>query len=409
MSRPEHTAAASTPDPARLAMALMERPSVTPADAGALGVLETVLCALGFTCERMPFHAAGSEPVDNLYAVWHAPDGPDHGSLNTDGPHFCYAGHTDVVPPGDETAWRFPPFVPTVDDGLLYGRGAADMKGGIAAFVAGAARAITSGRIRTGSISLLITGDEEGPAVNGTRPMLEALAARGVRFDHCLVGEPTSVDTLGDMMKVGRRGSMNCWITVAGVQGHVAYPHRAANPIPAFLKNLIALAETPVDDGYDRFQPSSLQITDIHVGNPAHNIIPGKATARFNIRFNPNWTGAKLEEWLRARLDVIAAETGFAYDLKVIVSGEAFLTTDDAFIALVADAIDGATGARPELSTSGGTSDARFIKDYAPVVEFGLVGASIHKVDEHAALADIHTLASIYEAILARYFAVYGS
>lgn len=384
-----------------LARALITCPSVTPDDAGALNVLEEALSALGFVCERMRFEHPDTPPVDNLYARWTAPDGNAH-------PAFCYAGHTDVVPPGDIALWETPPFEPTERDGFLFGRGAADMKGGIAAFIEGAARAIKSGRLHSGSISLLITGDEEGPAINGTRRMLEALNARGAMFDHCLVGEPTSVETLGDMIKVGRRGSINCWLSVLGTQGHVAYPHKAANPIPAFIRYLDALNATPVDSGYDRFQPSSLQITDIHVGNPAHNIIPSQATARFNIRFNPTWTGERLEAWLRARFDDLARETGFDYTFKAVISGEAFLTTDDRFISVISEALTDMTGRVPEKSTSGGTSDARFIKDFAPVVECGLVGASIHKVNEHASLADIDTLARVYENILYRYFDTYG-
>jgi succinyl-diaminopimelate desuccinylase len=281
------------------------------------------------------------------------------------------------------------------------------MKGGIAAFVAAAER--LGAKRPNASIALIITGDEEGPAINGTRRILEWMAANGERIDHCLVGEPSSSEKLGDMIKVGRRGSMNCWLTVHGAQGHVAYPHRARNPIPALLKKLLTLSETPLDEGYPNFQPSSLQITDIHVGNPAANVIPARATARFNVRFNPTWTGASLEAWLRARLDEAANAAGVAYDLSAICSGEAFLTTDESFLAIVEEVIAAKTGAPPERSTTGGTSDARFIRFVAPVVEFGLVGQSIHKVDEHAAVADIFTLTDIYEAILDRYFASAGS
>ncbi|MGF1545194.1 MAG: succinyl-diaminopimelate desuccinylase [Parvularculaceae bacterium] len=381
-------------DPVELARKLIACPSVTPADAGALGVLEDELEALGFRCERMPFEEPGAAPVDNLYARW------GDGS-----PHFCFAGHTDVVPPGPEEDWRAPPFAAVVAEGALWGRGAADMKGAIAAFVGAASRLLEGRAHGPGSVSLLITGDEEGPAINGTKKMLAALAARGETIDHSLVGEPTSRDALGDMMKVGRRGSINCWLTVFGAAGHVAYPHRAQNPIPGFLKKLLTLAEAPLDDGYDRFEPSSLQITDIHVGNAAHNVIPPKATARFNVRFNPNWTGASLEAALRERLDAAAAQTGLAYDLSCVVSGEAFLTEDDAFLDLVSAAVEAHTGRRPERSTSGGTSDARFIRDHAPVCEFGLVGATMHKTDERVSVDDIATLADVYATLLERYLA----
>ncbi|MEO0878523.1 MAG: succinyl-diaminopimelate desuccinylase [Pseudomonadota bacterium] len=378
-----------------LAQALIRRPSVTPEDAGALDVLQAALERLGFACTRLPFEEEHAARVDNLYA-----------RRGDRGPNFCFAGHTDVVPPGDVTAWTRPPFEAAVEDGVLWGRGASDMKSAIAAFVAAAA---SLDHAAQGSISLLITGDEEGSAVNGTRKVLEWLQKRGERIDHCLVGEPTNPEAMGDMVKVGRRGSINCWLTVLGAQGHVAYPHRAKNPIPDLAHCLTRLCATPLDNGYDRFQPSSLQITDIHSGNPAHNVIPARAGARFNVRFNPNWTGAKVEAWLRDQLDKTAAAHQFAYELKTIVSGEAFLTTDDEFIDLVAQSVSQVTKRAPELSTSGGTSDARFIKDHAPVVEFGLVGATMHKVDERIAVSDIETLTRIYETILNSYFAKFGT
>lgn len=379
-------------DPLELARALIRRPSVTPLDEGALDIVEASLAALGFTCSRLRFEDAEAAPVDNLYARFGA-----------DGPNFCFAGHTDVVPVGDAESWSSPPFGAELRDGKLWGRGAADMKSAIAAFIGAAARCIDTGPIR-GSISLLITGDEEGVAINGTRKVLNWLIERGEKIDHCLIGEPSSAETLGDMIKVGRRGSINCVLTVKGRQGHVAYPDRANNPIPALLRKLLALSETPLDAGYDRFQPSILQITDIHVGNPAHNVIPASASARFNIRFNPNWTGASIEAWIRRKLDAIAAETGARYELSARASGDAFLTTDAAFLNMVADCIEKGAGRRPEFSTSGGTSDARYIKDIAPVAEFGLVGATIHQVDEHVEIADIATLTNIYADILACYF-----
>lgn len=379
-------------DPIALAGALVRRPSVTPVDAGALDLLQETLESLGFKCERLLFEEPGEPPVDNLYARW-----------GEAAPNFCFAGHTDVVPAGAEAAWTAPPFAAEIRDGVLWGRGAADMKGAIAAFAAAAGRAIAAGAAK-GSISLLITGDEEGPAINGTRKVLAWLEGRGEIIDHCLVGEPSSVEALGDMIKVGRRGSMNCWLTALGRQGHVAYPDRAENPIPHLLRLLDALTGEPLDGGYDRFQPSNLEITDITVGNPAHNVIPAAASARFNVRFNPEWTGVSLEAHLRARLDRAAGEAGARYELKAVCSGDAFLTEDESFIGLIADAVEARTGRRPVLSTSGGTSDARFIKDVAPVAEFGLVGATIHQIDERAPVADIRTLADIYADILAAYF-----
>ena len=381
----------TTLDPIDLARALIRRPSVTPADEGALDVLEAALSALGFACTRLKF-----EEVDNLYARY-----------GEGRPHLCFAGHTDVVPPGDEAAWADPPFEATLKNGRLWGRGAADMKGAVAAFAAATARALEQGKV-TGALSFLITGDEEGPAINGTRKMLDWLREQEIELDHCLVGEPSNPETMGEMIKVGRRGSINCWLTVNGRQGHVAYPHRAENPIPALMRKLLHLCETPLDEGYERFQPSCLQVTDIHIGNPAHNVIPEKATARFNIRFNPNWTGASIEGWLRDQLNALAADLDVRYDLEAIVSGEAFLTTDQTFLTLLSDCVEAHTDRKPELSTSGGTSDARFIKDYAPVAEFGLVGATMHQTDENVAVADIETLTEIYERVIERYFSTFA-
>ena len=383
-------------DPVQLTRELIRRPSVTPKDEGALDVLIERLTPLGFQCHDLTFPGPGQPhsdgaPVRNLFA-----------QRGQSGPHFCFAGHTDVVPSGAEEEWRHPPFSAEIEDGAIWGRGAVDMKGAIAAFVSATSRVLADDAF-PGTISLMITGDEEGPAVNGTKKILDWLEAANIRFDHCLVGEPTSVETLGDMIKVGRRGSVNCWLTVFGVQGHVAYPHRASNPIPALLRKLLRLSETPLDDGYPRFQPSSLQITDIHIGNEAHNVIPSKATARFNIRFNPTWTGDALETWLRRQIDDVAE--GLKYDLSCVVSGEAFLTTDDTFIDLLRNEVKDRTGQDPDPSTSGGTSDARFIRSMAPVVEFGLVGESMHKTDEHAVIADIQRLTDVYEGIIRRYFA----
>ena len=374
-------------DPVEFAQALIRRPSVTPADAGAMDVLEQALAGLGFNCRRMRFGE-----IENLYA-----------RLGTASPNLCFAGHTDVVPPGDEAAWRAGPFEGRVEDGLLYGRGAADMKGGIAAFVAAVSEALAVGPPK-GSLSFLITGDEEGPAIDGTKKVVEALIAEGERIDHCVVGEPSSAETLGDMVKIGRRGSMNATFTVEGRQGHVAYPHRAANPVPVLVALLARLDAHVLDEGYPEFQPSNLEITTADVANPATNVIPARATGRINIRFNPAHTGASLTEWLEKERARAAEGFGGRIDMDVSVSGEAFLTEPGPFVALVAETIEAATGRAPELSTTGGTSDARFIRAMCPVLEMGLVGKSMHAVDEHAPAADIQALARLYRRLIDRYF-----
>lgn len=375
------------------ARALIRRPSVTPEDHGALDLVEAALQSVGFATHRLVFSAEGAATIDNLYARW-----------GKDRPCFAYAGHTDVVPTGPVEKWRHPPFAAEIDDGVLWGRGAADMKSGIAAFIAAAERTIRRGAVN-GSICLLITGDEEGPAINGTRKILDWMQSRGEDIDHCLVGEPTSAETLGDTIKVGRRGSMNCTLSVRGRQGHVGYPDRANNPVHALAKIVSDLTGAPLDEGYDCFQPSGLQVTDIHVGNPAHNVIPGLADAKFNIRYNPNWSATTLESHLRRRIAFAAAESGVEFELNCVSSGDAFLTRDEAFLRLLDDAIESTIGQRPEHSTTGGTSDARFIKNVAPVAEFGLVGRTIHQIDEHVRVEDIERLARIYETVLTRYFA----
>ena len=385
------TAPATPYRPLDIAVDLIRCPSVTPADAGALGVLERYLTPLGFTCERMRFSDKDTPDIDNLYA-----------RLGSGSPHFCFAGHTDVVPVGEAGAWTVDPFAAEVKDGRLYGRGAADMKSAIASFVAAAQRVAADGF--QGSISLLITGDEEGPSINGTKKMLERLAARGETIDHCIVGEPTCVDRLGDTIKAGRRGSINGWLTVTGTQGHVAYPQLADNPVPPLLEMLRRLDAHVLDEGTPHFQPSNLEITSVDVGNMATNVIPGSARAVFNIRFNDLHTGASLEAWMRSVFDAVAAETGARYDFKAVISGEAFMTEPGNFSALVAEAAEQVTGVTPELSTSGGTSDARFIRSHAPVVEFGLTNATMHKTDENAGVDDIARLADIYEAVLRGYF-----
>ncbi|MFN4353558.1 succinyl-diaminopimelate desuccinylase [Parvibaculum sp.] len=378
-------------DPLAIAVELIRCPSVTPAEAGSLGVLEKYLGPLGFRCERMHFSAEGTPDVDNLYA-----------RIGTEAPHFCFAGHTDVVPVGEASAWTVDPFAADIKDGRLYGRGAADMKSAVAAFAAAAERIVRDGF--KGSISLLITGDEEGPSINGTIKMLQALAARGETIDHCLVGEPTSVERLGDMAKIGRRGSINGWLTVNGTQGHVAYPHLADNPVPRLLEMLRRLDAHVLDEGTDHFQPSNFEITSVDVGNQATNVIPGSARAVFNIRFNDLHTGASLDTWMRSVCDAVTAERGGSYTLKTVTSGEAFLTAPGDFSALIARSIEKVTGIAPELSTTGGTSDARFIRAYAPVVEFGLPNATMHKSDENADVDEISRLADVYEEILRGYF-----
>ena len=378
-----------TPEPLALAQALIRCASVTPEDAGAQQVLAAALTGIGFEVHALRFGGPPDGPIDNLFAT-----------IGSGGPHFAFAGHTDVVPTGDLAGWSVDPFAATVSDGRLIGRGAADMKGAIAAFVAAAGRHVSNGA--PGRLSLIITGDEEGPATFGTAPLLQWLEARDLVPDACLVGEPTSAARLGDMVKVGRRGSLNAWITVPGIQGHVAYPQRAANPITPLVAILAELKARLLDEGNAWFQPSNLEVTDVAVGNPATNVIPAEARARLNIRFNDTHRGADLEAWLRA----VVARHAPAADVTVRISGEAFFTEPGALSGIVADSITAVTGLTPELSTSGGTSDARFIRRLCPVVEFGLPGASMHKVDESVALDDLVALADIYFGILQRYFAI---
>lgn len=371
-------------DPISLAQDLIRCPSVTPRDAGALERLQQTLEKLGFECHRLPFSHAGTPDVDNLFAV-----------RGTGGPHFAFAGHTDVVPPGDMAGWTVDPFAAEIHDGWLYGRGAVDMKGAIAAFVAAAAEvAPTSGRI-----SLIITGDEEGPAINGTAKMLEWMAARGMIPDVCLVGEPTNPNELGQMMKNGRRGSLTGRLTVRGVQGHVGYPHLADNPIPRLARMIEALG-TPLDEGTEAFQPSTLSFTTVDVGNSATNVIPALAQATFNIRYNVAWTAQSLKEWVRAQLSAVGGDC----DIQFEEGANPFLTPPGPFTELLAQAVQDVIGRRPELSTTGGTSDARFISQYCPVVEFGLVGQTMHKVNERARIEDILALSRIYAAALQRFF-----
>jgi succinyl-diaminopimelate desuccinylase len=375
-------------DPISLACDLIRKPSVTPADFGALDVVERALADLGFQVKRYRF-----EDIDNLYARY-----------GTGSPNFCFAGHTDVVPTGDLTQWSVDPFEAALRDGFLIGRGAADMKGGIAAFITATARFLAQNPKPKGSISFLITGDEEGLALHGTKRLLEAITAEGERLDHCLVGEPTNPDALGDMIKNGRRGSLNCTIQVTGVQGHVAYPHKALNPIRALIGLLNTLQSYRLDDGVEGFQPSNLEVVTMDVGNPVTNVIPERATARLNIRFNTAHSGASLTAWLQDQASQAERLCGAKIDLNIHVSGEAFFTQPGLLTQIVQDACETVTGRRPELSTTGGTSDARFIKDYCPVCEFGLVGATMHQINERVQTSDIETLTEIYAAVLDRYF-----
>ncbi len=376
-------------DPVALTAELVALPSVTPDVGAALDRLEEVLAPLGFDCSRLVFGEPGTADVDNLYA-----------RIGHSGPNFCFAGHIDVVPVGDEAAWTVDPFGAEIRDGVLHGRGASDMKGAIAAFVAAAERCLgeADGAL-PGSISLLITGDEEGPAINGTRKVLEWLADRGERLDACLVGEPTNPTRLGEMIKIGRRGSLNCRLTVIGAQGHVAYPERADNPVPGMIALLGAIAGAELDGGTEFFDPSNLEVTSIDVGNSSHNVIPASAEAKFNIRFNDLHDRDSLIAWLDGKLSAI----GVAYRLDTHMTGAAFQSPPGDLADIVRGAARDVLGIEPEFSTSGGTSDARYIKDVCPVVEFGLTGHSIHRLDEHVRLADLEALAAVYQEVLARF------
>jgi succinyl-diaminopimelate desuccinylase len=389
-------------DPAENLAALIRCPSVTPAEGGALAALERMLRPLGFAVERPVFSEDGTPDIENLYA-----------RRSGNGPHLMFAGHTDVVPVGDEASWTHPPFSAEIRNGEMYGRGAVDMKGGIACFVAAAARHIAAKGSFKGSVSLLITGDEEGPAINGTVKLLDWAAAKGESWDAAIVGEPTNPERLGDMIKIGRRGSISGLLTVHGRQGHVAYPDLADNPVRGLLTLCDALLDPGLDAGTTDFQPTNLEIVSVDVGNPAANVIPAKATALFNIRFNDTWTVETLQAETHNRLDRASRgkkyraerEEPIAFDLAWRdPPSEVFLTRDEKLIAALSGSVAAVTGRTPGLSTSGGTSDARFIKNYCPVVEFGLVGKTMHMVDERVALADLETLTTIYGRFLEDWF-----
>lgn len=377
-------------DAAQLTADLIRCPSVTPDEGGALVLLAEKLSAAGFDCTRVD-----RGEVSNLFARW-----GDKGHART----FGFNGHTDVVPLGDEAAWTMPPFGAEEKDGFMYGRGATDMKSGVAAFAAAAIDFVTQ-TPPNGAVILTITGDEEGDAIDGTTALLDYMDAEGEAMSVCLVGEPTCPDTMGEMIKIGRRGSMTAWFTVTGLQGHSAYPHRAKNPLPALARLMDRLASHELDQGTDHFDASTLAVVTMDTGNPATNVIPAQCTAAVNIRFNDTHTGAGLTDWLQSEVDQVAEAFGVAVEMKVKISGESFLTPPGALSDLVSASVEAETGVKPELSTTGGTSDARFVKNHCPVVEFGLVGRTMHQVDERVEVAQIHQLKGIYTRILRDFFA----
>jgi succinyl-diaminopimelate desuccinylase len=381
-------------DPITLARDLLRCPSVTPAEGGALALIERVLQDAGFTVHRVTFEEPGTDPIENLYA-----------RIGDATPHLMFAGHTDVVPPGDEAKWTHPPFASEIADGVLYGRGAVDMKGAIAAKIAAALDYLAANEKPKGSISFLITGDEEGIAVNGTIKLLKWAAERGEKFDHCILGEPTNPQALGDMIKIGRRGSQNGTLIVTGTQGHVAYPELADNPVRGITAIMGAINAAPIDDGTEHFGASNLEFTSVDVGNKTVNVIPAEARARFNIRFNDTRTREELRALVEQRT-AKAAGNRIRWRIEWEPSNsDVFLTAPGPFVAMISKAVTEVTGRTPVLSTTGGTSDARFIKDYCPVIEFGLLSQQMHKTDEHVATADVVALTAIYRHILERYFA----
>jgi succinyl-diaminopimelate desuccinylase len=383
----------TSPSAISLVRDLIRCPSVTPDDAGALGLLEKVLKQAGFETHRVVFSEKGYPDTDNLYA-----------RIGTGSPSLLFAGHTDVVPTGDASKWRFDPFSAEIADGMIWGRGAVDMKGGIAAAVAATLAHVQKHGAPKGSIAFLITGDEEGPAVNGTVKLLEWAKARGERFDHCILGEPTNPDRLGDMIKIGRRGSLSGSLIVHGKQGHVGYPHLADNPVHHLVRIAMALRAEPLDKGTPHFDASNLEITSLDTANTTVNVIPDEARAAFNIRFNDLWQPQSLADEIRSRVAAAAQGAKFTLEFKP-TNALAFMTQPGPFVDLVSDAIVAETGRKPVLSTTGGTSDARFICNYAQVVEFGLVGQTMHAIDERTSVEDVEKLAAIYSRVIERYFA----
>ncbi|MFN4143147.1 succinyl-diaminopimelate desuccinylase [Aestuariivirga sp.] len=380
-------------DPVPVLQELIRCRSVTPAEGGALTYLENLLSQHGFVCHRLVFREEGTPDVENLFA-----------RIGSGAPHLCFAGHTDVVPEGIAEAWTHPPFAAEISNGYVYGRGACDMKGSVAAFAAAAIDFIRGTRKFKGSISFLITGDEEGPAINGTAKVLQWMRENGHVPDHCIVGEPSSAEKLGDTIKIGRRGSLSFTVTVEGKQGHAAYPHKADNPIPKLARFVDRIAAAKLDDGNEHFDPSTLAVTTFDVGNPAGNVIPSRATAKFNIRFSTEHGFASLKGWVEDEVAKITAEMGGAWTVSATEGADAFITEPGRFVGLVQDAVERETGILPKLSTSGGTSDARFVKDYCPVLEFGPVNATIHQTDERMAIEELRATQAIYGRIIADYF-----
>ena len=380
-------------DPVPLLQDLIRCKSVTPAEGGALTYLENLLSTHGFVCHRLIFRDDGTPDVENLFA-----------RFGSGAPHLCFAGHTDVVPEGIVESWTHPPFAADIADGFVYGRGATDMKGSVAAFAGAAIDFIRSAGKFRGSISFLITGDEEGPAINGTVKVLEWMRENGHVPDHCIVGEPSCVDRLGDTIKIGRRGSLSFTVTVEGRQGHAAYPHKADNPIPKLARFIDRIAAGKLDDGNEHFDPSTLAVTTFDVGNPAGNVIPSRATARFNIRFSPAHSFESLKAWVAEQVDQVKAEMGGTWSIASTEGADAFITEPGAFVGLVQDAVERETGILPKLSTSGGTSDARFVKDYCPVLEFGPTNATIHQTDERIGIEELRATQNVYSRIIAAYF-----
>jgi succinyl-diaminopimelate desuccinylase len=380
-----------------IAQGLIRCRSVTPDEGGALTYLQDILEGAGFECHRLIFSDEDTPDVDNLFA-----------RLGTGAPHLCFAGHTDVVPPGDEADWTHPPFAAEIVDGWLFGRGSADMKGNIACFVESTLAHLSAGKSQLdGSISFLITGDEEGPAVNGTRKVLEWMKENGHNPDHCIVGEPSASKFVGDTVRIGRRGSLSGHVTVTGVQGHTAYPELANNPVPGMLKVLSSFLEDPLDEGTPHFSPSDLQIATIDAGNPATNVIPARLSATFNIRFNANHTAESLMEILGNKATLALEGTGLEHQISFLPSSPCFVTEPGPLVDLMTEAAKNETGKMPVLSTGGGTSDARFAKDYCPVIEFGLVNKTIHQVDERIEVKDLETLTRLYRDFIERYFSAF--
>lgn len=380
-------------DPVAILQDLIRCPSVTPHDHGALSVVENLLQSGGFTTHRLVFKDQDTPEIDNLFA-----------RIGTSGPHLCFAGHTDVVPVGDEAGWTYPPFAADIHHGKLYGRGATDMKGSVAAFAAAALDFVREHPKFSGSISFLITGDEEGPAINGTVKVLDWMKKFNHIPDHCLVGEPTCAEKLGDTIKIGRRGSLGFIVTVEGKQGHVAYPDKVSNPVAKLARFVDRISSTAIDNGNEHFDPSSLQVTTFDVGNTATNVVPAKATAKFNIRFSTEHNYDSLRTWVGEHIEAVKAELGGVWHLTTNEGAEAFTTEPGAFVGLVQDAVQEETGLLPNLSTSGGTSDARFIKDYCPVLEFGPTNATIHQVNENISVEELKITSQIYTRIIEAYF-----